>query len=257
MIKLGIGEPFIKPKGIRFRQGQNSSIRLPKVAIGVFSFHLFDAIIEKFSCEEVGYMSCADREKNVYILDYKDTKLTFFNAGVGSPAIASDIEELHAQGVEKFVIFGNCGVLDSNIKDCSIIIPTKAYREEGTSYHYVEGSDTIEVNPKYKEEFITILKKYEFEYTIGSTWTTDAFYRETVDKIEYFKKMDVKTVEMESATIAAVCKNLGIEYFTFYYAGDNLDSVEWEERSLHGLTNFDKKNKVAILSLELAKEISK
>ena len=61
---------------------------------------------------------------------------------------------------------------------------------------------------------------------------------------------------MEGATIAAVCKNLGIEYFTFYYAGDNLDAVEWEKRSLEGLNNFEKKQKVAILAMELGKRIS-
>ena len=256
MIRFGNGEPFIKPKHIKFREGQDPNIRLPKVAIGVFSRHLFQDIIEKFSCKEVGYISCTNWEKNVFILNYNGTLFTFFMASVGGPLIAGDIEELHAQGVEKFIIFGNCGVLDSKIKDCSIIIPNKAYREEGTSYHYVEESDTIELNPKYQEEFIDVLKKYDFEYTIGATWTTDAFYRETTDKIQYFKNLNVKTVEMEGATIAAVCKYLGIEYFTFYYAGDNLDAVEWEKRSLDGLSNFEKKQKVAILAMELGKRIS-
>ncbi len=256
MIKYGIKEPFIKPKGIKFRDGQDSNIVLPKVAIGVFSRHLFQDIIEKFSCKEVGYMSCANWEKNIYILNYKDTLLTIFMAGVSAPIIASDIEELHAQGVEKFIIYGNCGVLDSKIEDCSIIIPNKAYRDEGTSYHYIEESETIELNPNYQKEFIKILNQHGFEYITGATWTTDAFYRETLDKIEYYKKMNVKTVEMEGATIAAVCKKLNIEYFTFYYAGDNLDSVEWDKRSLEGLTNFEKKKEVTFLALELGKEIS-
>ena len=57
---------------------------------------------------------------------------------------------------------------------------------------------------------------------------------------------------MEGASIAAVCKYLNIDYFTFYYAGDNLDSVEWDERSLAGVSNLDKKKEVTILALELA-----
>lgn len=251
MIKFDNSEPFIKAKGIKFREGQDPNIKLPKVAIGVFSRHLFKDLIEKFSTKEVGYVSCANWEKNIYILNYKDTLLTLFMAGVGGPIIAGDIEELKNQGVEKFIIFGNCGVLDSNIEDCSIIIPTLAYREEGTSYHYVEESETIEVNPKYQEEFIEILDKYDFDYIKASTWTTDAFYRETVNKIKKYKELGVKTVEMEGATIAAVCKYLNVDYFTFYYAGDNLDSVEWDKRSLSGLVNIDKKKEVAILALEL------
>ena len=256
MIRFGKEEPFIKPKGIRFREGQDENIKLPKVAVGVFSQLLFKDIVEKFKCKEVGYIYYVNFEKSVYILDYKGTLITLFMAAVGGPAMASDIEELHAQGVEKVIVFGNCGVLDSKIEDCSIIIPTLAYREEGSSYHYVPESDTIEVNPKYKEEFINILEENKFDYTMGPTWTTDAFYRETTDKIKYYKDLGVKTVEMEGATIAAVCKYLNIDYFTFYYAGDNLDCVEWDERSLHEAVNLEKKKEVPFLALELAKKIS-
>ena len=89
----------------------------------------------------------------------------------------------------------------------------------------------------------------------GATWTTDAFYRETKEKIQMFQRKGVVCVEMEGASIAAVCKYKNLNYFTFYYAGDNLDSVEWEERSITQLANFDKKTKVPILALELAYKI--
>ena len=57
---------------------------------------------------------------------------------------------------------------------------------------------------------------------------------------------------MEGTAIAAVCKKLNMDYFTFYYAGDNLDGVEWNKRSLDGLTKIDKKKEVMLLALELA-----
>lgn len=166
--------------------------------------------------------------------------------------IAADIEDLVKQGIEKFIIFGNCGVLDKNIEDCSIIIPTKAFRDEGTSQHYIPDSESIDLNMKYQNEFIKILKEYEFEYTKGYTWTTDAIYRETPEKIEYFRSKGAVCVEMEGATIAAVCKRNNVDHFTFYYAGDNLDGVEWDPRSIKGITNLEKKKLVANLALELA-----
>lgn len=64
-------------------------------------------------------------ERNIYIIKYKDIEIVFFMAGVSGPWIAGDIEELYSAGVQKVIIFGNCGVLDSKIEDCSIIIPTK------------------------------------------------------------------------------------------------------------------------------------
>ena len=257
MIRYSNEEGFIKSKGIKFKEGQDSNIKLPKVAVGVFSRHLFYDVVEKFSCKEVGYISCANVEREVFILRYKDVEITFFMAGVSGPWISADIEELRAQGVEKFIIFGNCGVLDSSIEDCSIIIPTKGFRDESTSYHYLPESDTVEINPKYIDEFIEILNDYNFDYTKGYTWTTDGFFRETPEKIKYFKENGAVCVEMEGTVIASVCKRLNLDYFTFYYAGDNLDSVEWDERSLHGLSNFDKKTQVMTLALEFAIKLSR
>lgn len=252
MILYSNEEGFIRPQGIKFREGQDPNIKLPEVAVLVFSRHLFYDTVEKFCCNEVGYISNANMEKEVYILKYKNKEITFLMAGVSGPMISADIEELHAQGVRKFIIFGNCGVLDASIEDCSIIIPTKAFRDEGTSYHYVEASNIIDLSDKYTDTFIEILKEYDFDYVKGYTWTTDGFYRETKEKINYFKERGALCVEMEGASIAAVCQRKGIDYFTFYYAGDNLDSVEWDERSLSGMVNIDKKKKVMILALALA-----
>ena len=252
MIRFSNQEGFIKPCGIRFREGQDPNIRLPEVGVAVFSRHLFFHIVEKYNAKPVAYISECNFEKDVYILNYKGKDITFFMAGVGGPIMASDLEDLHVHGLNKFIIFGNCGVLDKNIEDCSIIIPTKAFRDEGTSQHYVLDSELIDVNPKYIPEFKDILKEYNMNYTEGYTWTTDAPYRETKEKIDYFKKKGCVCVEMEGTAIAAVCQNLNLDYFTFYYAGDNLDSVEWEERSISGLTNIDKKKEVTYLALELA-----
>lgn len=257
MIKYSSEEGFLKPKGIKRLNNEGYVSNLPETAVGVFSSHLYEDVISKFPCEAIGVLSTANMKRKVYKLKYKGKEITFFMAGVSGPWIAADIEELHASGVNKFIIFGNCGVLDSKIEDCSIIIPTKGFKEDGTSYHYVDFGDTIDMNLKYKDEFIDILKKYDFNYTEGYTWTTDAIYRETKEKVDYYKKNGAVCVEMEGTTIAAVCKKLGVDYFTFYYAGDNLDSAVWEERSLSGLTKLDKKKEVMTLALELSKKISR
>ena len=45
--------------------------------------------------------------------------------------------------MEKTGAFGTCGVLDRDIEATSIIIPTAALRDEGTSYHYLPASDEV------------------------------------------------------------------------------------------------------------------
>ena len=73
--------------------------------------------------------------------------------------------------------------------------------------------------------------------------------------MEMFKKKGAICVEMEGASIAAICEYKKLNYFTFYYAGDNLDAVEWKERSISQLINFEKKTKVPFLAFELAYKI--
>lgn len=257
MINYSNQEGFIKPKGIKNINGIiDENLRLPHIAVGVFSEHLLNDIVQKFECKKIGTFSTTSIERPIYILRYKEIEITLFMAGISGPWISGDIEELNANGADTFIIFGNCGVLDKNIEDCSIIIPNKAFRDEGTSYHYLPDSEYIELNSRYRKLFKDILKDYGFDYTEGATWTTDAFYRETKEKIDIFKNKGAICVEMEGAAIGAVCKHKNINCFTFYYAGDNLDSIEWEERSITQLMNFDKKTKVPKLALELAYRIS-
>ena len=56
MIRYSNEEGFIKAKGIKFREGQDKKIRLPKVAVGVFSYHLFDDVVQKFNCRRMFFI---------------------------------------------------------------------------------------------------------------------------------------------------------------------------------------------------------
>lgn len=115
------------------------------------------------------------------------------------------LEEVFQMGVQKVVIFGTCGVLDSRIEDCSIIIPDRVLRDEGTSYHYAPPSDEIEVNQKSMKMFTELLDELHVKYTVGKTWTTDSFYRETPEKVKRRKAAGCICVDMECSANAAVC----------------------------------------------------
>ena len=67
--------------------------------------------------------------------------------------------------------------------------------------------------------------------------------------------MGAVCVERECAAMQAMCDFRGVEFFQFFYAGDNLDHSEWDPRSLSGLTKLDEKEKIALLAFELAYRI--
>ena len=228
----------------------------PETVVSVFSHQLFDAIVRFLGGTVIAESHDVDGVWPVYEVNYKGKRFAFFKGRLGGPACVGAFEDVMAFGGKRIILLGNCGVLDKNIKDCGIIIPTKAIRDEGTSYHYAPAGDTIEVNTKYTEEFKQILEEFGYPYVEGVTWTTDAFYRETPQKIEKRKKMGAICVEMECASMQAFCNFRGIEFFQFLYAGDNLDYSSWDPRSLSGNERLDDKQKIALLAFELAYKIS-
>ena len=228
---------------------------MPKVAVTCFARSTFARMLDRFGGEEIARFSCANMEFPIYKTNFNGKPIALFIADVGAPSCVGALEDAFEMGIEKVVMFGNCGVLDSSIDDCSIIIPTSAVRDEGTSYHYAPPSDEIKVNPKYMPEFLEILERHGCSYTIGKTWTTDAFYRETRKKVEARKALGCVCVEMECSAVAALAQFRGKEVFQFFYAGDNLDAEKWDCRSLSNFVLLDEKDKVAILAMKLAEKM--
>lgn len=228
----------------------------PETVVSIFSHQLFATILNFLGGKEIAQTHDVDGIWPVYEVRYKGKRLGFYKARLGAPACVGSFEDVIPMGVKRIILLGNCGVLDKNIKDCGIIIPTKAIRDEGTSYHYAPDADLIDVNKKYVDEFIAVLDEFGYNHVKGVTWTTDAFYRETRAKVEARKKMGAVCVEMECAAMQAMCDFRGVEFFQFLYAGDNLDHSNWDPRSLSGNARLADKEKIALLAFELASRIS-
>lgn len=227
----------------------------PETVVSVFSHQLFDALVRFLNGMQIAKTGDVDGVWPVYAAEYKGKKIALYKARLGAPACVGCFEDIIPMGVKRIIMLGNCGVLDKRIEDCGIIIPTKAIRDEGTSYHYAPATDYLDVNTKYIDLFTTILDELHYPYVVGTTWTTDAFYRETRAKVEARKRMGAICVEMECAAMQAMCNFRGVEFFQFLYAGDNLDHSQWDPRSLSGTARLNEKEKIALLALELAYRI--
>ena len=89
-----------------------------------------------------------------------------------------------------------------------------------------------------------MLSEFGYSYVEEITWTTDAFYRETQDKINKRKNMGAICVEMECAAMQVLCNFRGIDFFQYLYAGDNLDHPKWDPRSISGNSKLNEKEKI-------------
>ena len=228
---------------------------MPKIAIACYANATFERMIQELDAKKIASAYNANGEQPVYYAEYKGLEIAFFMIDVGAPMSVAMLEDVFAMGVEKVIIFGTCGVLEKGIEDCSIIIPNCAMRDEGTSYHYAAASDEIKVNQKYMGTFIKMLDELQIKYTVGKTWSTDAFYRETSEKIARRKEQGCVCVDMECSANAAVAEFREKDLVQFFYAADNLDSEEWDVRSLSNDSKLEEKDRIAMIALELAVRI--
>ena len=230
---------------------------MPKVAVSCFSFVTFERMLALFpEAEIIATLKCASQHFPVYKVRYHDVELALYLSGVGAPQCVGQQEEIYALGAECLVLFGTCGVLDRDIADCAIILPDAAMRDEGTSYHYAPPSDEIPVNVHHAGLFRSLLEELHVSCVNGKVWTTDSMYRETREKTARRKGAGCVCVDMECASVAAVARFRGKEALHFFYAADNLDAEEWDERSLSNNANLTEKDRIAAVALEAARRIT-
>jgi uridine phosphorylase len=105
-----------------------------------------------------------------------------------------------------------------------------AVRDEGVSYHYLPPSREVTANVDAVTALVKTLDGRDVPYRVGKTWTTDAPYRETANKIARRREEGCLTVEMESAALIAVSQFRNVIFGQALYGGDDLSGVEWDNR---------------------------
>ncbi len=76
---------------------------------------------------------------------------------------------------------------------------------------------------------------------LGKTWTTDAPYRETPDKMALRRSEGCLTVEMETAAFCAVAQFRDVTFGQILYGGDDLTGDQWDPRDWHVLASTREK----------------
>ena len=225
--------------------------------IVTFSYKIEEYVLSTFKPKQIGELHFATGFTPVWLIERNGKKFAFFKTYVGAPACVASIED--SFGViktKKYVLFGGAGCLNKEIARGKVMVPNAAWRDEGTSYHYMPASDWVEI--RNFEKVSDFMKQSKLPFVVGKTWTTDSFYRETRGNFEKRKAAGCISVEMESAAVQAMCDFRGLDLYVFFTSGDLLDAPEWDDRhafrgqvagTQHDAAHFE-------IALELAEFIS-
>lgn len=220
-----------------------------KVCICTFSPKILDELLSLYPHSVAAHMGSVKGAVPVYAVQIDGMIFGAFSIGVSAPNASADLIDVnYLTGADTFVVFGSAGVINNAEVKGRYVIPTAAYRDEGTSYHYAPPSDYIAIPGNRLTA--QVFSDLGAGCVLGRTWTTDAFYRETRAKLTKRASEGCLTVEMEMAALQAVCSFYGFTLHSFLHGGDVLDGEDYDHSGLHD-ANHDL-NKLSI-AVEIAK----
>lgn len=217
----------------------------------IFSKSILEYLLSNFKCQKIGKIDSANGSRTIYKGNFETQEFAFYLSMMGSALASADCVEVNwITGANKFIMFGSCGSLDKQKTFGKYIIPTEAYRGEGTSYYYKAPSDYLDIKNSDKVEDFFIKEKAP--YIKGKVWTTDVMLRETRGLLSKRKQQGCIAVEMELAGVQAACDFYSIELYSFLESGDVLNDSSHE---VDGLNRANHDIKKLYLALKFLKEI--
>ncbi len=169
------------------------------------------------------------RDYPIWVGDHQGVEVAVADAPICAPAATIVLERMFMLGVDTIVATGSCGALVPH-EVGTFLVPTRALRDEGTSFHYLPASRWIETDPEVRAACEAAITGRGLKYTECATWTTDGFLRETRAKVEARRAEGCETVEMECAAFAAVAQFRGARFGQILYSADTLAGEQHDVR---------------------------
>ena len=138
------------PQTVIMPTHEDLDLDLPARCIYAFLEEEIERYADSVGAEKVGEFVSATKTYPVYVMTYNGKDICLAQAPVGSAAAAQFMEWLIGYGVKQIISTGTCGVL-VNMKENVFLIPTRALRDEGASYHSVAPFRYIEMNKQALE----------------------------------------------------------------------------------------------------------
>lgn len=205
-------------------------IKLPPKCVFAFLEDYIEKYARKHDLKPAAHFISATKNYPVFIMEYKGRELVLCQAPVGAAPAAQFLDWLIGYGVREIISAGSCGCLEE-FPEGTFLVPSRALRDEGTSYHYAPPSRFMEIDERARNAIKKTILEHGMKYQEVITWSTDGFYRETREKVVYRKKEGCSVVEMECSALAACSAFRGANWGMILYTADSLVNIDnYDER---------------------------
>lgn len=140
---------------------------------------------------------------DMWVTQVSGLEIGVVGMAVGAPFAVLVAEQLAASNASLVVSITSAGRISGNETPPYFVLIERALRDEGTSAHYLAPGEWSYLAPELKEKLRNSFAYNGISVITGSSWTTDAPYRETALAIKEAERRGIVCVEMEAAALYA------------------------------------------------------
>lgn len=180
---------------------------LPETALVFFMGKSLQHLLEKLPDEWTLRSLPRFLDSGIPAYIHKSGKVCMLHGGYGAPQAADTVEILAELGVKRIVAAGMCGGYGESVNLGDMILPDRAFVEEGTSLHYYSDIE-------YAEPSSSLLERAAKSFPEARRLpiiTTDAVYRQTFFKENRWRAEGAVGVDMETSALFSICRLKGID----------------------------------------------
>ncbi len=244
--------PVFKPANLL--EAARSRKRLPKVSVPAGCLLDFDG-------ELVEHLVASGKAREDAAWPCFHTRLFRWRAGdeehgviggtIGAPFAVLVAEELFALGCGALVSISSAGLVAKRLSPPFFLLIERALRDEGTSSHYRRPGRYADAEPSLIAAVRRRVERLPVSVHTGSSWTTDAPFRETKSLIAARRREGIVSVEMEAAALLTFGKALDKPVVCLAHVTNSMATRE-EDFEKGGDTGLADSLSVCLAALEAA-----
>ena len=157
---------------------------------------------------------------------------------VGASYAVLVAEQLFSAGCRLLISMSSAGQLNAVRPPPYFVVIERALRDEGTSYHYLSPSRFSEAPPELLGPLAGAFDALRVPVLRGSSWTTDAPFRETPRAVAARAAEGMLAVEMEAAALYAFARARGRAVLCFAHVTNRMGQAgDFEKGEADGTTD--------------------
>jgi uridine phosphorylase len=216
------GEPHISPARLIAEFCSAEGVTAEELGVRPTVIVTFGTRLIRFLADKAGARKTEHRLPISWGELHSTDNLCLVRLLIGAPAAVTACEELIAVGARTFVVVAASGGLQPRLPIGSVILPERAIREEGTSHHYLPPEAPALASSSLVDELEQACLGRELRPERGLHWTTDAIYREHLQKIERYAGQGVLSVDMELSALFTLAECRGVQCAGIVVISDEL-----------------------------------